>query len=119
MGARRRQLALPGPLHLQVLQLQRFKGEAIKIQLVTGGRRIGIGASGIRTRCIRSRIFRGEFAGGFSGQKRNVDVLKDLTRSDAENTVEGFDEVVAFAAAVLTPEMIFEAESGAELFGLN
>lgn len=47
---------------------------------------------------------------------RNIDVLKDAARSDAEYTVERFDQVVAFASAVLATEMVDEGEIGSELF---
>ena len=49
----------------------------------------------------------------------NVDVFENLTRSDAENSVAGFDEVVTFASAMLSAEVIGEAEAGIELLGLN
>jgi hypothetical protein len=49
----------------------------------------------------------------------DVDVLEDAARGDAENTVGGFDEVVAFASAMLAAEMIDEAEAGTELFGFD
>ena len=39
----------------------------------------------------------------------NVDVFKDLPRSDAENSVAGLDEVVALSTAMLTAEGIGEA----------
>lgn len=49
----------------------------------------------------------------------DVDILKNLTRGDAQDSVKGLDEVVAFAAAVLTAEVIDEGEAGAELFGFD
>ena len=50
---------------------------------------------------------------------RNVDVLEDPARSDAEDSIAGLDEVVAFPAAVLTSKLISETESGIELFGFD
>jgi hypothetical protein len=41
---------------------------------------------------------------------RDVNVFEDLARRDAENSLEGFHEVVTLAAAVLTTESIGEAE---------
>ena len=49
----------------------------------------------------------------------DVDVLEDAARRDAEDAVGGFDEVIAFAAAMLAAEVIDEAERGAELFGFD
>ena len=49
----------------------------------------------------------------------DVDVLENLARSDAENAVEGFDQVVALAATVLASKMVGEAETRAELLGLD
>ena len=49
----------------------------------------------------------------------DVDVLEDAARGDAENAVGGFDEVIAFASAMLAAEMIDEAEAGTELFGFD
>jgi hypothetical protein len=49
----------------------------------------------------------------------DIDVLEDAARCDAEHAVRGFDEVVAFASAVLAAEVIDEAERGAELFGFD
>ena len=48
----------------------------------------------------------------------NVNVFEDLTRSDAEGAIGGFDQVVSFAAGVLTAERVGEAEVGSELPGL-
>jgi len=48
--------------------------------------------------------------GGTSGH-RDVDVFEDLFGSDAQDAIAGFDEVIAFAAAVLTAKMIDEAEA--------
>ena len=44
------------------------------------------------------------------GEHGDVDVLEDLARGDADDAVGGFDEVVAFAAGVLTSEGVDEAE---------
>jgi hypothetical protein len=49
----------------------------------------------------------------------HVDVFEDAARGDAEYAVGGFDEVVAFATAMLAAEMVDEGEVGAELFGLD
>lgn len=49
----------------------------------------------------------------------DVDVLEDLTGSDAENAIGGLDQVVAFATAMLASEMIGEAESGIKLLGFD
>ena len=49
----------------------------------------------------------------------DVDVLEDAAWGDAEDTVGGFDEVVAFASAMLAAEMIDEAEAGTELFSFD
>jgi hypothetical protein len=40
-----------------------------------------------------------------------------LPRRDAKNTIAGFDEIVAFAAGVLTAENVGESEAGGELLG--
>jgi len=52
-----------------------------------------------------------------AGVHGDVDVFEYLARSDAENSLERLNEVVAFSAAVLTTERIGEAEIGIELFG--
>jgi hypothetical protein len=49
----------------------------------------------------------------------DIDVLEDAARSDAEDTVGGFDEVVAFTSAMLAAEVIDEAEAGTELFSFD
>ncbi len=49
----------------------------------------------------------------------DVDVLEDAAWGDAEDTDGGFDEVVAFASAMLAAEMVDEAETGTELFGFD
>ena len=59
-------------------------------------------------------------AGRFAKQGHgNVDVLEDETRGDAEDAVEGFDEVVSFPSTVLAAEMVDEGEGGAEFFGFD
>ena len=54
-----------------------------------------------------------------AGVHGDVDVFEYLARSDAENSLEGFDEVVPLTAAVLATERIGEAEIGVELFGFD
>jgi hypothetical protein len=49
----------------------------------------------------------------------DINVLEDAARGNAENTIGGFDEVVASASAVLAAEVVDEAETGAELFGFD
>jgi hypothetical protein len=49
----------------------------------------------------------------------NVDVFEDLARSDAEDAVEGLDEVVTFAPTMLTSQMIGKAEGRTELLGFD
>ena len=49
----------------------------------------------------------------------DINVLEDASRSDAENSVGGFNEVVAFASTVLAAEMVDEGEAAAELFGFD
>lgn len=41
----------------------------------------------------------------------DVDVLEDLARGDAEDSIAGLDEVVASTAAMLAPEMVGEGET--------
>jgi hypothetical protein len=48
-----------------------------------------------------------------------INVFEDLTGSDAENAVGGFDEVVALASGVLPTENVGEGEAGGELLGLD
>lgn len=50
---------------------------------------------------------------------QDVNVLEDAARSDAEDAVGGFDEIVSFAAGMLAAEVVDEAETGSELFGLH
>jgi hypothetical protein len=50
---------------------------------------------------------------------RNVNVLEDAARGDADDAVGRFNEVVAFATAMLAAEMVDKTESGIELFGID
>jgi hypothetical protein len=84
-------------LHAEILQVQNF------------------GWSGLNL-VLRRCVFRDSC---FDRGHRDVDVLEDLTGSDAENTIGGFDQVVAFATAMLATKMIGEAESGIELLGFD
>jgi hypothetical protein len=66
------------------------------------------------------RFFDRGFAGGLATQGHgDVDVFEDAARGDADDAVGGFDEVVAFASAVLAAELVGETESGTELLGLD
>ena len=67
-------------------------------------------------RWLARRCFIGISAGLVRGHQ-DIDVFEDTARSDAEDAVEGFDEVVAFAAGMLAAEMVDEGETGSELFG--
>ena len=49
----------------------------------------------------------------------DVDIFKNLARSDAENALAGFDEIVSFASAVRAAERVGETEGGVELFGFD
>src|SRR5215472_14708079 len=49
----------------------------------------------------------------------DIDVFEDLARCDAQDSIVGFDQIVAFAAAMLTAEMVDEREARAELFGFD
>lgn len=53
------------------------------------------------------------------GEQGYIDVLEDLARRDAQNAVGGFDQVVALASGVLSPENVGEGEAGGELFGFD
>ncbi len=90
-----------------------FDGEGLKSLAF----QLGIAGGFSRKRVFRERGF-GDAR--FVRQRHaNVDVLEDAARRDAEHAVGGFDEVIAFAAAVLAAEVIDEAETGAELFGFD
>jgi len=54
-----------------------------------------------------------------AGEQGYVDVLEDLARRYAKNTVGGFDEIVAFATGVLSSENVGEGEAGGELLGFD
>jgi len=54
-----------------------------------------------------------------TGQQGYVDVFENLTGSDAENAVGGFDEIVALAAGVQAAERIGEVEAGGKLLGFD
>jgi hypothetical protein len=56
---------------------------------------------------------------GLASRDGYIDVLEDLPGGDAENAFGRFDEVVAFASGVLTPEKIGEGEGGGELLGFD
>ena len=45
----------------------------------------------------------------------NVNVLENLTRGDAQDSVVGLNQVIAFASAVLSAKMVGEAEVRSEL----
>jgi len=49
----------------------------------------------------------------------DIDVLEELAGSDAQDTVGGFDEVIALHAAVLSAKNVGEGEAGGELFGFD
>jgi len=57
------------------------------------------------------------FRGFVRSVQGDINILEDLTGSDAENAVGGFDEIVALRAAVLTAENVGEGEAGSESFG--
>ena len=45
---------------------------------------------------------------------RYIDVFENLTRSDAEDSIAGFHQVVAFPATVLTAEVVGKSQAGIE-----
>lgn len=93
---------------LYLFDLQRFEPQAL-------GR--WFNPHGFRDWCfVDDRLAAGRFV---TQGHRDIDVLKDAARGDAENTVGGFDEVVALASAMLAAEVVDEAEAGAELFGFD
>src|SRR4029077_7357146 len=66
------------------------------------------------------RFYDRGFARGLATQGHgDVDVFEDAARGDADDAVGGFDEVVAFASAVLAAELVGETERGTELLGLD
>ncbi len=52
-----------------------------------------------------------------TSRQGDIDILEDLTRSDAKNTVGGFDQIIALASGVVTAENIGEGEFAGELPG--
>lgn len=78
-------------------------------------------ASGNRIRCIRvdcGGVWLSSNVAMTCGH-RDVDVFKNLTRCDAQYSVERLDEIVTSATAVLAAEVVDEGEAGAELFGFD
>jgi len=59
-------------------------------------------------------ILANQFAGRIHG---DIDVFKDLARSDALKAVGGLDDVVAFLSGVFAAQWIGEGERGVELNG--
>src|SRR5271169_2086605 len=49
----------------------------------------------------------------------NVNILKNLARSDADDSIGRLDQVIALASGVLPSEGIDEAEAGTELLGFD
>lgn len=76
------------------------------IQITTGMRELDFVRAQL---CVRNRLC------GYG----YIDVFEDVTRSDAENPLIGFDEVVSLASAMLAAEMIGEAKSGSKLLGFD
>ena len=70
-------------------------------------------------RCSNVMLVRLCVRGIRSQSHGNVDVFENLPWSNAEDSVEGLDQVVALPSAVLPAKMVDEAEARAELFGLN
>ena len=56
---------------------------------------------------------------GIARRHLYIDVFKDVPRSDAENALARFDQIITFASAMLPAEVIGETESGSELLGLD
>ena len=76
-------------------------------------------SEGLRQRWERREILHVLGILSLADHERDVDVFEDLTGSDAENSVRRFDEIVAFAAGVLTAERVGEVETGVELLGFD
>ncbi len=57
--------------------------------------------------------------GHFNPRHLDIDVFENMARGDAENALIGFDEIITLASAMLTSEMIGEAEGGGELLGFD
>ena len=81
---------------------------------------------GLKPQAVGPRITGGQFVDGLSAVHGfvaqghgDVDVLEDAAGGDAEDAVGGFDEVVAFASAMLAAEVVDETEAGTELFGFD
>src|ERR1700687_4645077 len=71
-------------------------------------------------RCFADQGFGGFAVAGLRRERhRDVDGLEDAARSDAEHTVRRFDEVVPFAAEVLTAEVVDKTKTGIELLGVD
>lgn len=49
----------------------------------------------------------------------DINILEDLTGSDAQDTVGEFDEIIALRAGVLTAEDVGEVEVAVELSGFD
>jgi hypothetical protein len=101
-----------------VAGLGRFAGE------MRGNREQGRSCSfakgqGLRQRWERRKIFDCLGVLSVADHEGNVDVFEYLARSDAENSVSRFDEIVALAAGVLTAERVGEVETGVELLGFD
>ena len=77
--------------------------------------------SGRRDSIIDLDGTRGSLGDGrlIAGAHGDIDIFEDLTRSDAQDSIVGFDEIVALPAAMLAAEMVDEREAGAELFGFD
>jgi hypothetical protein len=53
------------------------------------------------------------------GEHQHVDIFEYFARSDADDAIGRFDEVVAFASAMLAAEVIDETERRVELLGFD
>ena len=49
----------------------------------------------------------------------DVNVFEDAARGNADDAVRGFDEIIAFATAMLASEMVDETEIRVKLLGLD
>jgi hypothetical protein len=67
------------------------------------------------------QLFVGKLLPGklFLGKQGYVDIFEDLPGGNAKNAVGGFDQIIAFAAGVLTAKRIGECEGGGELLGFD
>ena len=93
-------------------RLRRFSSEVRRER-----RKGGLALPGLRRYLARRRKRNG--FGNLAGKQGDVNILEDLTGRDAENTVGGFDEKVAFATGVLTAEGVGKTQAGGELFGFD